>query len=238
MQEEQKVVGVDGCRGGWIACALFGKNIEIEFFSSWRQLLKKHEDSTRILVDIPMGLSDSHFNRTVDRNLRKALNSRKSSVFTPPCRAAIYTYTYEEALKKNRAITGKGISKQAYFLAPKIRELDDYLGRKIQQRPLCYESHPELNFQLLNGDESLGHSKKSDAGIQKRWALIEKYLPELATKLKQIWATSSNNYAQKDDLLDAACLALVANQKRLKFIEDTGKKDHRGILIKIACYDA
>lgn len=238
MQKKQKVIGVDGCKGGWLACSLSGNQAKVEIFNNWSQLMHKHQDSSRILVDIPLGLSDKYFKRTVDRTLRSALHERKSSVFTPPCRAAVYAHSYEKALEKNRAVTGKGISKQAYFLSPKIRELDDYLGKKIHQWPHCYESHPELNFQLLNGNKALENNKKINEGRSERWEIINHHHPKLAKAIQSEWTTYPKSFWQEDDLLDAACLAIVAGQKHLHFIEDTGQKDHRGIMIKIACYDS
>ncbi len=238
MQKKQKVIGVDGCKCGWLACSLSSTSADVELFKNWRQLIHKHQDSARILVDIPIGLSDKNFRRTIDRTLRSALHQRKSSVFTPPCREAVYSDSYEKALGKNRAVTGKGISKQAYFLSPKIRELDDYLGDKIHQWPHCYESHPELNFQLLNGNKALKNNKKIKEGRLERWELVKKHHPTLGRAIKSAQNKYPKSLYQEDDLLDAACLAIVAAQNRLKFIEDTGQKDHRGIMIKIACYDS
>jgi predicted RNase H-like nuclease len=57
-------------------------------------------------------------------------------------------------------MSGKGISKQAFYLFPKIRELDDWLVSK-ERNGQWFECHPEVAFARLNGAAALAEPKKT-----------------------------------------------------------------------------
>ena len=84
-----------------------------------------------ILIDIPIGLkTGGSGERLSDLGARSILKARKSSIFPVPCREAIYAKTYKEACEVNERLTGKRISKQAWNIVPKIRDVDGFSGRK------------------------------------------------------------------------------------------------------------
>ena len=99
-------VGVDGCKGGWFAIRLEDdKPSSVEVFCNIKELWKKWNDASLILIDIPIGLSDAK--RQCDSDARKALGSRHSTVFTPPCREAVQVPCYSEASDCNCKVTGR-----------------------------------------------------------------------------------------------------------------------------------
>jgi len=59
---------------------------------------------------------------------------RKSSIFPVPCREAVYAETYEKACEVNKLLTGKLISKQAWNIVPKIRDVDRFLVKNKSYR--------------------------------------------------------------------------------------------------------
>jgi len=118
-----RVVGADGCRAGWVYVALDGEQ-------GWaggiapnvRALWRRFQAAELILLDVPIGLKErGHDERACDVRARRLLGARRSSVFPVPCRGAIYASTYDEACRINMERTGRGLSKQAWNIAPLIR---------------------------------------------------------------------------------------------------------------------
>ena len=62
-------------------------------------------------------------------------------------------------------MAGKGISKQAFAIAPKIAEVDEVMRDRVGGAgPAVREVHPELLFWALNGRKAMESSKKSRQG--------------------------------------------------------------------------
>lgn len=51
-----KLVGVDGCRGGWIAVSEIDGSLDARVHADWRSLMRRAADDSTIAVDIPIGL--------------------------------------------------------------------------------------------------------------------------------------------------------------------------------------
>ena len=103
-----------------------------------------------VCIDIPIGLSSDGF-RACDRAARQLLGKRSSSVFPVPPRLALATLTYEEINLASKAQCGKGVSKQAFYLLPKIREAEALLRSSDSDNFDWLETHPELCFSSFNG---------------------------------------------------------------------------------------
>ncbi|MEM9296474.1 MAG: DUF429 domain-containing protein, partial [Planctomycetota bacterium] len=139
------------------------------------------------------------------------------SVFAAPSREALAAPDYPSANAANRAAIGKGLSKQAYYLIPKVREVDRWLradnaSKSPPRHHRLAEAHPEAVFaraQAGPGDAPLPmrHNKKTSAGQRERIALLHKLMPGSAAVLTQAAADVSRGRAAEDDLIDAAILA-------------------------------
>jgi predicted RNase H-like nuclease len=109
------VAGVDGCRGGWIAfkVELPSHNTSVEKIDLAASLRERPPDLVCIAIDIPIGLLDD--SRKCDTAARRLLRwPRRNSVFTPPCRAAIQSISYDEANAANKDRTGRGLNVWAW----------------------------------------------------------------------------------------------------------------------------
>ena len=118
------VAGLDGCRGGWMMVRLDTTNrqISVDFAPTWQTL--DFSGLALAAVDMPIGLADRG-PRACDLAARKALSPKRgSSVFPTPCRQTLSAKSYEDALSINRRILGRGLTKQSWAIAPKIREVD------------------------------------------------------------------------------------------------------------------
>ncbi|NLH82750.1 MAG: DUF429 domain-containing protein, partial [Phyllobacteriaceae bacterium] len=103
----------------------------------------------------------------------------------------------------------KKVSKQAFALFPKIREIDRLLLGPTP--PRLVESHPEVAFAVLNGGRAMTLPKKvkgrpNPAGLDERRAFLAAHGFDPA-----ILARAPRG-AGLDDLIDACVLALVARR--------------------------
>lgn len=201
-----RIIGLDGCKGGWICATIIVANtkpiLTIDFIESLNKLV--NTPFTIGFADIPIGLTEFEFKRTLDEKMRKVISKkRKSSIFTAPCRNAVYADSYENAKKANLIETGKSISIQAWNICPKIREMEDF----ILKNPVInlWESHPELCFEKLN-NKPLLYKKKDPLGKHERLIILLHFFPHFEKTIKHF---ISENKSKTDDVLDAVCLAIM-----------------------------
>ncbi|MGE3651881.1 MAG: DUF429 domain-containing protein, partial [Reyranellaceae bacterium] len=172
------VAGVDGCRGGWIAALLDLETGEWRFHYavSLAAIADSPQRPRIIAIDMPMGFLEraEPGGRACEREARRLLKGKTSSVFAVPVRAVLASPTYPHALAANRASSdhGLGLSKQAWHLVPKIRELDALLESRPTLRKRVFEAHPELAFARLNKGTPVLASKKTDEGKRRRLTLL------------------------------------------------------------------
>jgi predicted RNase H-like nuclease len=198
------VAGVDGCRAGWVAFKVEASSLatSVEVVDLSTLLRHRPSDLACLGIDIPIGLFDRP--RACDIAARKILGwPRRNSVFPAPCRAALGANSHVEASAVNRRTTGRGLTIQAWGIAPKIKEVDDAITPEIQQ--WAFEVHPEVCFWALNGQRPMAHKKKSKEGAAKRIAVLTPVFPEIERHLANRPAGVG-----KDDMLDAAAAAWTA----------------------------
>lgn len=219
-----RVAGVDGCPAGWLACLVTDGDpatAEIRLVSRIADLIHGAEAPTIIAIDMPIGLPEriGPEGRGPERLVRPLLGERQSSVFSIPSRAAVFAGVglddragYAAACTASLATSEppKKISKQAFHLFPKIRELDAAMGADAAGR--VFESHPEVAFMQANDERPMARPKKvksrpNPAGLAERCDL----LVELGFARALVGARPPRG-AGPDDLLDACILAWVAGR--------------------------
>jgi len=203
-------VGVDGCRGGWIA-AIHRPDAEIQWMLEQRieTILQQVPRDATILADMIIGLPDAgQPRRECDRLARKFLSPHGSRVFSAPPRETLAAKTYPEACQLARAATGKALSKQCWHLIPKIRELDSIADPRIR------ESHPEVAFARFNDGTPVAASKKSMAGQKARLRLLQKVLPAALTAYLKVDITLGTGDYLQDDCIDALALCAAAKESK------------------------
>lgn len=136
-------VGVDGCRGGWIAVVLPESGAtEIEPVPTVADALARHGDAV-IAVDIPIGLPERGV-AAADVAARRFLPRAASRVFYRPPRAALSAVTHAEAVEICHRLDAPGMSIQTWSILPKIREVASLAG-------CVFEVHPEVSFAQMCG---------------------------------------------------------------------------------------
>ena len=227
-------VGIDGCRAGWVAAFQLDVEPVLAVVKTLSELTPHLSHETTVMIDMPIGLLNDDASRQCDALARERLRPhRSSSVFGVPPRAVTRISDYPQANALSRKLTGKGLSKQSFYLFPKIRELDDWLVNP-DRRGEWWECHPEVAFAQLNSGVALGASKKSEEGQAERMTLLAD-LPGVNTALER----AIKNYKRKDllpdDCIDALVCLLTAKRdphQRI-LIPATPDKDERGLTMGI-----
>jgi predicted RNase H-like nuclease len=227
------VAGVDGCPGGWVVATLTaradpGASSTVEVVPTIDEVIERVHSGALTLVglDLPVGLPDAG-PRACDVEARRRLGPRHSSVFPAPVRPVLATTTYPDALAVHRAADGRGLSKQAWHLLPKLREVDAAMTPALQDR--IVEAHPELAFARLAGAPLTTVKRRAD-GRAERLALLRPHAPDAGAHLAPV-----PRGARADDVLDALALAVLMrdhHRGRATVLGD-GARDGRGLAMAI-----
>jgi predicted RNase H-like nuclease len=207
------VAGVDGCRAGWVVVL-----VELHTTAPWVFNIRLCPNFAAVLalepapavlaVDIPIGLLDvpQSGGRPCDRQARQLLGRRASSVFSPPSRRILEATQYAQ-------VRAHGMSRQAFGILPKVREVDRLMTPVLQHR--VYEAHPELAFRSLTG-HPMQYNKKTPTGQAERLQALASALPAQFRHpqhaLAQARRTFRRTQVAPDDLLDAYVLAWTASR--------------------------
>ncbi len=108
---------------------------------------------------------------------------------------------YSAAAAISRELDGKGISKQAFNIYAKIREVDEALYANSELRARVREVHPEICFWAWNGGCPMLHAKKSTQGRADRRILIADHFGPGA--FAAVRAAHRRAQASDDDIADA-----------------------------------
>jgi predicted RNase H-like nuclease len=221
-------IGVDWDSGAWVAVGYPETGqAESAVFDTIEDLWREHgEAAERIVVDVPIGLCESHdaadgcvetdgeLSRRCDDLARQVLGPRSSSVFTAPCRdaakAAADGAEYSEVNETNKDRTGKGLMQQAANIAPGIVEVEELL-LDDEASTTIVEGHPEVCFRAF-ADGVLQYNKKTAPGMDERLSALEHSTAyEQGTWRRLAERLGENGHdTGADDLLDALVLALTA----------------------------
>lgn len=197
------VVGVDGCRAGWVAVAgaPAGGPLEAAVLRSFGEVAAWAAEAAVVAVDIPIGLPATG-PRAADREARGRLGRRRASVFDAPVRVVLDASDHAEANVRSRAVSGRGLSAQSWALVPRIAEVDRFLADRPAWRSRVREAHPELAFALMAG-EPARHAKRTGEGASERRRLVECHVGAVPRRPPG---------AATDDLLDACALVWTARR--------------------------
>jgi predicted RNase H-like nuclease len=188
-----KVLGIDACRGKWLAVGLDEGHFDhARLGSDAATLGAAWPDAAAIGVDIPIGLPETPL-READRAAREFVGQRRSSIFPTFPSVVLEAPTYEEAKAICVARGWPKPSIQSYGMRHRIFEV----ARLAAADERVIEVHPEVSFRELLG-RTLSPKRTGSGGSERRLALADAGidLPDLPYPL--------------DDVLDAAVAAWSA----------------------------
>lgn len=230
-----RVIGVDGCSGGWLAALVDGTAVRWRLLPDAAAVLAWADEEAAVAVgiDIPIGVPGSG-GREVDLAARDRLGSARSSVFLTPPRPVLAEVTFAAANARCRELTGQGLSQQSYGLFDRIRDVD-----RVAADPRLVEVHPELSFRAMGPaaggpKEGVTAGKKTARGAGQRIAVLRAWLdpvPLLADAPTRV---------PLDDALDALAAAWSAQRWAAGAVDllvlprDPPPYDDRGIPMRMA----
>lgn len=205
------VAGVDGCRAGWVVVVADAHSArfrtpQVYLCPDFTAILHLSPAPEVIAIDIPIGLLTERQpgGRLCDRQARQVLGRRASSVFSPPTRSILHATHYDQ-------VRTRGLSRQAFGILPKIREVDTVITPTIQTR--VFEAHPECAFRLLTG-APMQHNKKTPLGRLERIRALAQASPPSSRNVRRAFTHALTAFPRSqvaaDDLLDAFALVRTA----------------------------
>jgi predicted RNase H-like nuclease len=205
-QQTHGVLGVDGCRSGWVGVVLAPAGAAVGVLGSTIATLVEAAGAAAgtlraIGIDIPIHPPEVGY-RQADLAARAHLGRKASSIFPTPARSVLDAPSYADACAVARALDGRAISRQAWALRAKILEL----GAWLPAAPCpVHEVHPEVSFSVLTGAPIL-EVKRSAAGLAARRQALAEAGIVAPTDLAQARGVAV------DDVLDAAVVAWSARR--------------------------
>jgi predicted RNase H-like nuclease len=174
-----------------------------------------------IAVDMPIGLADSG-RRPCDVDARRFIRPRGCTIFSAPARPLLVHREYAMANAASRAAYGHGITRQAWNLAEKIRDVDGCVEPSMQSRVV--EAHPECSYCALAG--RVLPPKRTREGLMSRHAAISGVFGDVPIRVKG---------ARADDVLDAYALLWTAQRfaANTHITHGNGERDARGLVMRI-----
>ena len=230
-----KCVGIDGTKCGWIAACVEAGVISIKMFSAINELCEEYSDVDSIIIDIPIGLPESAADVRPDKELRKQLKGKASSVFSTPCRQAIYAANKQDSKAINSKVLGKSLSEQSLAICSRIKEVDEFLHSKEEWKNRLVESHPEYVFMILNSGTPIYENKKTNEGLEARLSLLRQHTQNIDRLLDDMKREPFMKQ-RLDDIIDAICLAVIGNlgmTNKFLYIPENPTNDNMGLKMQI-----
>lgn len=246
-------VGVDGCKAGWVSVqGTSADALRLLVYPTFSDLLTDMPERSSIAVDMPIGLPDriTGAGRAPEKLVRPMLGARQSSVFSIPARPAVEMggqmtgkteddyplHQRASALAQSLSDPAKGVSIQAFYLFPKILEIDELLRADDTLQSRVFESHPEVAFTILNGGNPMQEPKKikgriNPVGMDERRTLLARF-----GVMASFLTSKPPTGVGADDVLDAAVCWLVARriaQGQAISFPDPPERDAYGLPVAI-----
>ena len=231
-KKECFAIGIDWMKPYWLAVEIQNGELSVQKLKHIGEINDRYKNADALLIDIPIGLPENNEEASLrpDMQARAYLQgARKSSIFNVLYRQIVHAETTEQAWELNRELNAK-MAIVGDALRPMIREVDDFLAKNPGWKNRLMESHPEVAFQILNHGKGLQHSKRTEAGVAERVAILRSHgidpvplFVEFAPK-------------QHEDVLDAVCLAVSAKlgcENGFSSIPEKPTCDSRGLKMQM-----
>lgn len=228
-------IGIDACKRKWIAVCISDKGFEVGKFDAIADICKSYLDCDTYLIDIPIGLPESRDDVRPDMLVKKELGRKGSSIFPVPCRQAVYADDKSRARELNISTLGKSLSEQSLGISKAIRQVDEFLKANPEWKNRLLESHPELCFSKLNGNQPIMENKTTAEGHNKRLEVLKRHYPAADKVIEKFLAVGPNR-KKTDDVVDALCLAVTGRlivENGCRRFPEKPMMDSTGLLMQI-----
>ena len=227
-------LGIGACRAGWICFRFEGDTCTFGVQERLAKIIQDIPADTCALINVPIGLRQrGKRERSCDVAARELLGPRRSAIFPAPLRSSLKFDNYADASARNRALSGRALSRRAWNLVPGIRELDQLMKDSPAARNVLRESHPELLFAALAGGP-MGHANTERAGFAERMTVLSILYPNSEPLIASAFLAHGGFEANREDVVDAFVLALCARwPDRLQELPAKTETDSRGLPMRM-----
>lgn len=246
------LAGVDGCPGGWIVA--FGRPdgevLAPHVVATFAEIALGDAQPAIIAVDVPIGLPKQSpaKGRLAERAVRPLLGDRKSSVFRIPSRSAVEAsiaptpldehdrFVQACRIARETSDDGKAFSKQGFYILDKVAEVDTFLRSHCEFVPRVFETHPELAFWRMNGEQPLDEPKKVKSSTHPPGIALRNKLLRSAGIPASALDRRPPKGAAADDMVDVfACLVTAQriHAKRARCYPESPPCDEHGLPMAI-----
>ena len=220
-------VGVDGWRKGWVAAYEAHGGTRWTTHATFAEVLACYPVA-RIGVDMPIGLPATGA-RACDVAARAFATGAPSSVFPAPRRALVDGFTSDCVYEP-----GRNISKQAWNLIAKIKQVDDVITPALQAR--IAEVHPECSFRAMDRATEF-ESKRTARGVGQRIRALTEQAAFSGSDPLAEWSQLPRG-VPIDDILDASAALWTAQRWQVGEAvvlpaDGPAHRDARGLLMQI-----
>jgi predicted RNase H-like nuclease len=208
-------------------------DLRIHLLSSVDEITALRPVPAIVMIDMPIGLLPSGPRRCEIEARRLLGKPRSSSVFPAPVRPCITAASYEEACAIGMKVHGKKLSRQAWGIVPKIRQVDSFLRAHPEWKGRLREVHPELSFTFWNAGRAMTHGKKTAAGRAERERLVHR---TYGRAWEHAAADLPRGAFARDDLFDAFAALWTAERVargRALVLPGAAQVDKRGLRAEI-----
>ncbi len=230
------VLGIDACPAGWAVCSLDPSgNCRLTVVDDADSLVPLIEPCDLACIDIPLGILDDA-EREVDRRAKSVLGRYHARVFMTPPRPVLDQPCYRSANAESRRLIGKGLSKQAWNILPKVRSIDALLQKEPSLCSKLRECHPEIALWGLGG-KVVSSNKATPEGRTDRLRLLGSHIDQPERRIEAARSTLRVRDAKDDDLIDAMICAVVgagAWDKTIRGLDDQLPCDATGLPTEIS----
>lgn len=186
-------------------------------------------------IDIPIGLARQS-ERSCDLKAKSLLGRYHSRVFMTPPRRVVERTEYGEANAVSREVIGKGLSKQAWNILPRVRAVDELLRAHPELQLRLHECHPEIA--LWGITRAVVGSKKATAeGLAERLLALEAVIPSPRAAFDRAREMFRRSEVQDDDIVDAMICAATASGSDTQCLHHLVEGVHRdefGLMMNMA----
>lgn len=209
---EDRYVGVAHRAGSWLAVAFTASGYEetTVFEGIGECWARYEEDTSLILVDVPVGLVESGDPvRRCDGLARSVLGPRSGAVFDPPVREATRKRRYSAANRVHERKTDEPLSEAAFESSDAIAMCDELLQEVPEAATIVRSTHPELCFRAFAG-KPLEHGPATAAGYAERMRTLAKHDRDAPPVVQKVAGATSGHDLPVAAVLDAVVFAYTA----------------------------
>lgn len=173
------------------------------------ELWNRYEErTTRVAIDVPIGLESAAASRPNERLARERLGTTRDIIVPTPVREAVRKQRYRTAVRVHERKTGEKLPQAAFERAAYAAAVDEFLAAIDEARPVFVEAHPELCY-LAFGGHAMEQAPNIAAGYAERMRTLAEFDRDAPPTVQSVAEATVGHAVSIPAVLDAVALALT-----------------------------